>query len=122
MQEIKEGINHAKEEQGIYRHAPSFVPAGQSTQMIVGATVDTDQSILFRSENLYNHFNLKRVYYSAYMPVNEGAKLPSLQTEPPLLREHRLYQADWLLRFYHFSADELLSVQQPNLDMDVDPR
>ncbi len=122
MQEIKEGINHAKEEQGIYRHAPSFVPAGQSTQMIVGATVDTDQSILFRSENLYNHFNLKRVYYSAYMPVNEGAKLPSLQTEPPLLREHRLYQADWLLRFYHFSADELLSVQQPNLDMDVDPK
>ena len=122
MQEIKEGINHAKEEQGIYRHAPSFVPAGQSTQMIVGATRDTDQSILNRSEKLYQHFNLKRVYYSAYMPVNEGGQLPSLQTEPPLLREHRLYQADWLLRYYHFSAEELLSIQHPNLDMDVDPK
>lgn len=122
MQEIKEGISHAKEEQGIYRHAPSFVPAGQSTQMIIGATRDTDQSILFQSEKLYNHFNLKRVYYSAYMPVNEGKLLPSMQTEPPLLREHRLYQADWLLRFYHFSAEELLSIQQPNLDMDVDPK
>ncbi len=122
MQEIKEGIHHAKEEQGIYRHAPSFVPAGQTTQMIVGASRDTDKSILFQSENLYNHFNLKRVYYSAYMPVNEGEKLPAIQTEPPLLREHRLYQADWLLRFYHFTADELLSVQHPNLDMNVDPK
>lgn len=122
MEQIKQGIITAKEEKKQFIHAPSFVPAGQSTQMIVGATKDTDRSILFRSEKLYKDFQLKRVYYSAYMPVNSGSLLPSIQTEPPLLREHRLYQADWLLRFYKFRADEILSSSDLNLDLEFDPK
>lgn len=90
--------------------------------MIVGASQDTDRSILFRSEGLYNRFDLKRVYYSAYMPVNTGEFLPSIQTAPPLQREHRLYQADWLLRFYKFSANEILTDSDLNLDLDFDPK
>lgn len=122
MNQIKQGIITAKEEKRKFIHTPSFVPAGQSTQMIVGATKDSDRSILFRSEKLYKDFQLKRVYYSAYMPVNSGSLLPSIQTEPPLLREHRLYQADWLLRFYKFRADEILSSSDLNLDLDFDPK
>jgi len=122
MNDIKNEIIHAKENKGYFSHAPSFVPAGQSTQMIVGATRETDRAILFRSEDLYNSFKLKRVYYSAYMPVNSGELLPSVQTEPPLLREHRLYQADWLLRFYKFSANEILTDSDLNLDLDFDPK
>lgn len=122
MKDIQTGIKHSKEDKRYFSHAPAFVPAGQSTQMIVGATRETDRAILFRSENLYQQFDLKRVYYSAYMPVNKDVMLPSVQTDPPLLREHRLYQADWLLRFYKFSANEILTDTDLNLDMDFDPK
>ncbi|MBN2222057.1 MAG: putative DNA modification/repair radical SAM protein [Vallitaleaceae bacterium] len=122
MKEIKDQIITAREEKTYYHHAPNFVPAGQSTQMIVGATRDSDRSILFRSEKLYQDFQMKRVYYSAYMPVNTGSLLPSIQTEPPLLREHRLYQADWLMRFYKFKANEILTDKDLNLDLDFDPK
>lgn len=122
MKNIQTGIKKAKDEHKYFQNSPKFVPAGQSTQMIVGASKDTDRSILFRSEGLYNHFDLKRVYYSAYMPVNTGEFLPSIQTAPPLQREHRLYQADWLLRFYKFSANEILTDSDLNLDLDFDPK
>ena len=105
-----------------YQHAPKFAPAGQSTQMIIGATPDTDYQILNLTEGLYQKYKLKRVFYSAYLPVNENALLPPLGTKPPLLREHRLYQADWLLRFYHFRAEELLDEANPNFNPLVDPK
>lgn len=114
-------IIQAKEERKTMKKSPSFVPAGQSTQLIIGATADTDKKIITLSENLYKRFNLKRVYYSAYMPVSTSNKLPQL-TNPPLLREHRLYQADWLLRFYGFTAEELLDDKQPSLDLELDPK
>lgn len=105
-----------------YRHAPKFAPAGQSTQMIVGATPDSDYKILTLTEGLYQKYKLKRVFFSAYMPVAENALLPPLGTKPPLLREHRLYQADWLLRFYGFQAKELLDEQHPDFNPLVDPK
>lgn len=111
-----------KEELMKYRHAPAFAPAGQSTQLIVGATEDSDRHILHLSESLYDRYRLKRVFYSAYVPVVENPLLPALHTKPPLLREHRLYQADWLLRFYGFRADELLDDQHPNFDPMLDPK
>ena len=111
-----------KEELVKYRHAPAFAPAGQSTQLIVGATEDSDRHILHLSESLYDRYRLKRVFYSAYVPVVENPLLPDLHTKPPLLREHRLYQADWLLRFYGFRADELLDDQHPNFDPMLDPK
>lgn len=122
MAQIKQSIHRSKEEGRRFRHAPSFVPAGQSTQMIIGATPDTDRSILLTSQKLYKSFELKRVYYSAYMPVNEGKNLPAIQTAPPLLREHRLYQADFLLRFYKFTAEEILTEEESNFDLDFDPK
>lgn len=105
-----------------FRHASKFVPAGQSTQLIVGATPDTDHTILTLTEGLYRKYHLKRVFFSAYMPVTEHSLLPSIDTKPPLLREHRLYQADWLLRFYGFEAKELLDEQNPNFSLLVDPK
>lgn len=104
-----------------FKTAPRFVPAGQSTQLIVGATNDNDINILTLSEALYNQFKLKRVYYSAYVPIATHPNLPSI-SRPPLLREHRLYQADWLLRFYGFKAKELLSLSNPNFDEKLDPK
>ncbi len=121
MSYIDSQITANKEEKLLYKKAPSFVPAGQSTQLIIGATKDSDYKIMKLSENLYNNFNLKRVYYSAYVPVSNNPKLPSI-INPPMLREHRLYQADWLLRFYGFSATELLSEKNPNLDVNFDPK
>ena len=103
------------------RHAPRFAPAGQSTQMIIGASPENDFQILRLSQGLYKKMQLKRVYYSAYMPVSDDNRLPVLAA-PPLLREHRLYQADWLLRFYGFSAEEILSDDTPNLDESFDPK
>jgi putative DNA modification/repair radical SAM protein len=103
------------------RKAPRFAPAGQSTQMIIGASPETDFQILQLSQGLYRKMNLKRVYYSAFVPVNDDNRLPVLAA-PPLLREHRLYQADWLLRFYGFSAEEILSDDAPNLDESFDPK
>lgn len=111
-----------KEELVKYSHAPAFAPAGQSTQLIVGATEDSDRHILHLTESLYDRYRLKRVFYSAYVPVVENPLLPALHTKPPLLREHRLYQADWLLRFYGFRADELLDDQHPNFDPMLDPK
>ncbi len=105
-----------------FRHASKFVPAGQSTQLIVGATPDTDHKILTLTEGLYRKYRLKRVFFSAYMPVAEHSLLPSVDTKPPLMREHRLYQADWLLRFYGFEAKELLDEQHPNFNLQVDPK
>lgn len=105
-----------------YRHTPKFAPAGQSTQMIIGATPDTDFQILNLAEGLYKKYKLKRVFFSAYMPVAENSFLPSLDTKPPLLREHRLYQADWLLRYYGFAANELLDQEHQTFNPFVDPK
>ena len=109
-------------EMQVYREAPAFAPAGQSTQMIVGATPESDRQILRLTEGLYKKYSLKRVFYSAYIPVVEDNRLPALDTKPPLLREHRLYQADWLLRYYHFSASEILSEAEPNFNPYLDPK
>ncbi len=122
MRQIQQGIVQNKEEIMVYKHAASFVPAGQSTQMIVGATPESDYQIMMVAENLYQKFDLKRVYYSAFVSVNEDKDLPALPGGPPLLREHRLYQADWLLRFYGFEAKELLSEQKPNFNILLDPK
>lgn len=122
MRMIQQGITQNKNELMVYRHASSFVPAGQSTQMIVGATPENDYQIMMVAENLYKKFDLKRVYYSAFVSVNEDKDLPALPGGPPLLREHRLYQADWLLRFYGFEAKELLSEDKPNFNVLLDPK
>ncbi|MDR0405698.1 MAG: putative DNA modification/repair radical SAM protein [Clostridiales bacterium] len=105
-----------------YRHAPKFAPAGQSTQMIIGATPETDFQILTLTENLYKTYQLKRVFFSAYIPVSRDASLPSVDAKPPLAREHRLYQADWLLRFYGFTANELLDEKNPGFNPYIDPK
>ncbi|MEE0800275.1 MAG: putative DNA modification/repair radical SAM protein [Gemmiger sp.] len=105
-----------------YRHAPRFAPAGQSTQMIIGASPENDRHILTLAEALYKKYGLRRVFYSAYLPVNADSRLPAVTTRPPLLREHRLYQADWLLRYYHFSASELLGEEEPDFDPYLDPK
>lgn len=122
MRQIQQGIVQNKEELVVYKHASSFVPAGQSTQMIVGATPESDYHLMMVAENLYQKFDLKRVYYSAFVNVNEDKELPALPGGPPLLREHRLYQADWLLRFYGFEARELLSEEKPNFNVLLDPK
>jgi putative DNA modification/repair radical SAM protein len=119
---IRDSISQNKNELVRYKSTPKFASAGQSTQMIIGATPETDYSILKLSEALYGKYSLKRVFYSAYIPVSENPLLPALTTEPPLLREHRLYQADWLLRFYGFSADEILSEQTPDFNPLLDPK
>ena len=123
MAQIRDGITRSKGELARYRHAPAFAPAGQSTQMIIGATPESDRHILTLTQALYDKYRLKRVFYSAYMPVSDSALLPAPQSfQPPLLREHRLYQADWLLRFYHFRAEELLEEDAPNFDPRLDPK
>lgn len=121
MRFINNNIIQTQEEKKIFRFKPNFVPAGQTTQMIVGATDDSDLKILYLSENLYENLNLKRVYYSAFIPVSNNPKLPILNS-PPLVRENRIYQADWLLRFYKFKAHELLDENKPNFDLDLDPK
>lgn len=120
MKKISDGIVVGKKEMTLYRHAPSFSPAGQSTQMIIGATPETDYKIITLSENLYKRYSLKRVYYSAYVPVGTNPLLPVVS--PPLLREHRLYQADWLIRFYGFKAEELLDEKNQNFSNLTDPK
>ena len=119
---IRDQARQSKSELTKYKHAPAFAPAGQSTQLIVGATQDTDRHILHLTESLYAKYRLKRVFYSAYVPIVENSLLPSLDTKPPLLREHRLYQADWLLRFYGFRAEELLDEQHPDFNPRIDPK
>ena len=123
MRMVQNGMAENKQEIVAYRHAPRFVPAGQSTQMIVGATPENDYQILNVAEALYKNFELKRVFYSAFIHVNDDSNLPArTDAGPPLLREHRLYQADWLLRFYGFEAKELLSEKSPNFNVLVDPK
>lgn len=122
MRQIQEGIVSSKNEVAIYRNAVPFVPAGQSSQVIVGATPESDYQIMSVAEGLYQKFGLKRVFYSAFVHVNDDKDLPALPGGPPLLREHRLYQADWLMRFYRFKADELLSEERPNFNILLDPK
>ena len=122
MRQIQQGIRQGRNEVAIYRHAPDFVPAGQSTQMIVGATPESDYQIMAVAQGLYDNFELKRVFYSAYVSINEDKELPALHTGTPLLREHRLYQADWLRRFYQFRAEELLNEKRPNFNILLDPK
>ncbi|MBI9053007.1 MAG: putative DNA modification/repair radical SAM protein [Bacteroidales bacterium] len=122
MDTIKTKIIENKEERRKFKHAKSFSPSGQSTQLIVGATPDTDQSILTLAGSLYRNKYLKRVYYSGFIPVNSYDKrLPTL-TEPPLKRENRLYQTDWLFRFYNYRIDEIVNEDHPNLDLEIDPK
>lgn len=122
MRFISARIGEQASERRLARRVPPFVPAGQSTQVIVGASPESDLTLLRLSEGLYGGMGLKRVYYSAYMPVNENPNLPALSAAPPLLREHRLYQADWLLRFYGFRADEIVDEAHPNLERGLDPK
>ena len=121
MEGIKKRIEEAKDEKKQSRKAPSFAPAGQSTQMIVGATETCDAEILAQASTLYSRHKLRRVYYSAFSPIPDASRYLPL-VAPPLLREHRLYQADWLVRFYGFAAHELTTSQQQNLDLKIDPK
>ncbi|RKJ49683.1 putative DNA modification/repair radical SAM protein [bacterium 1XD42-54] len=122
MRQVQLSRKEHKNELMLFKNAPQFVPAGQSTQMIIGATPENDYQILSVAESLYQKFELKRVFYSAFVQVNQDAELPALPGGPPLLREHRLYQADWLLRFYGFGAGELLSEKRPNFNVFLDPK
>ena len=119
---IHKNLIENTEDKKIFKSTPSFIPAGQTTQMIIGASGESDYSILTRSENLYKNFELKRVYYSGYVPVNKSGILVSIDQAVPMIREHRLYQADWLLRFYEFKADEILDEKDPFVDPLLDPK
>ena len=122
MKQIQQGVLENKEDRKKFRHAPRFVPAGQSTQMIVGATKETDLDILTMSSAMYQQPTMRRVYYSGYVSVNTyDPRLPILK-QPPLVRENRLYQADWLMRFYHFDVGEIVDDKHAHLDLDVDPK
>lgn len=122
MSLINNEISRTIEDKKHFSSTPRFVPGGQSTQMIIGATPDSDKTILSLSQNLYDRFNMKRVFFSAYIPVISSPNLPAISTMPPLLREHRLYQADWLMRFYYFQSEELFTEIEPNLDLEFDPK
>lgn len=123
MRLVQEKSKENRQELTLYKSAPRFVPAGQSTQMIIGASPETDYQILRVAESLYQKFGLKRVFYSAFVAVNEDKALPARTSDgPPLLREHRLYQADWLLRYYKFEVDELLNEKNPNFNIFLDPK
>jgi putative DNA modification/repair radical SAM protein len=122
MRFIHQGLLESSEERRKFRSAPRWVPAGQSTQMIVGASPETDAEILGLSSKLYNVQGMKRVYFSAFVPVNgHDTRLPAL-SKPPLVRENRLYQADWLMRFYGFGAGEIVDAAHPDLDLEIDPK
>ncbi len=122
MRQIQNRIADNKQELIVYHNSPKFVPAGQSTQMIIGATPENDFQIMSVAEGLYQKFHLKRVFYSAFVNVNDNSMFPALPGGPPLLREHRLYQADWLLRYYHFEVSELLSADRPDFNIFLDPK
>ena len=121
MGAISKQLVQAKEEKKLFKAAPAFAPAGQSTQLIVGASAENDHQILQLSNQLYKDYSLKRVYYSGYVPVSSDNRLPII-TEPPIIRENRIYQADWLMRFYGFDAHEIVDEQHPNLELDIDPK
>ena len=122
MKQIAQGGKEHTKALSLYRHAPLYAPAGQSTQMIIGASGESDYQMIRLAKGLYKSYGLKRVFYSAYIPAVEDTLLPSVDTKPPLLREHRLYQADWLMRFYQFDAEEILSEQNPNFNPLLDPK
>lgn len=120
---VRDRLIQLKDERKLIKTVPKFVPAGQTTQMVVGAHSETDQDIILMADRHYKEFKLKRVYFSGYIPINPEEKaLPVVGSAPPLLRENRLYQSDWLMRFYEFSADEIVDDQHPNLDLDIDPK
>lgn len=119
---LKNEIIQRTEEKKLFKKAPIFAPAGQSTQVIIGATPETDQQVLQTAASFYRQYNLKRVYYSGYVPVLADMRLPALNTAVPMVRENRLYQADWLMRFYGFKVNEIVNQQQPLLDLDIDPK
>ena len=122
MLKIKNEIVRYTSEKKMIRSTPKYAPAGQSTQMIIGATGESDKDIMYSATHYYKNYNMKRVYYSGYVPVAEDSRLPAIGSQVPMLRENRLYQTDWLLRFYGFSITELLNDQHPNLDVDIDPK
>ena len=119
---LKNAIIQRTEEKKLFKKAPIFAPAGQSTQVIIGATPENDREVLQSANYFYKNFNLKRVYYSGYVPVLADKRLPALNTTVPMVRENRLYQADWLMRFYGFHVNEIVNTQQPHLDLDIDPK
>ena len=119
---VQQNIVQFAADKKLIKHVPKFVPAGQSTQMVIGATPETDQEIMYMANAFYKNFSLKRVYYSGYVPISNDSRMPVLGTQPPLLRENRLYQTDWLMRFYGFKVQEILNDANPNLDVDIDPK
>lgn len=119
---VQNQIIQFKEERKLIKSVPKFVPAGQSTQMVIGATPETDKEIMHTADAFYRNFSLKRVYYSGYIPISNDSRMPLLGTQPPLIRENRLYQTDWLMRFYGFHVNELLNDANPHLDIDIDPK
>lgn len=122
MNYLKTEIQQYKEEIVKFKKTPAFAPAGQSTQMVVGATQETDLQVLYTANHFYKKMQMKRVYYSGYVPISTDNRLPAIGTPVPMIRENRLYQADWLLRFYGFNVNELISPEQPLLDLDIDPK
>jgi len=122
MQKVKNEIIQYKSEKKIIKSTPRYAPAGQSTQMIIGATGESDRDIMYSANYYYKQFNMRRVYYSGYIPVLSDNRLPAIGTEVPILRENRLYQTDWLLRFYGFSINEILNDSYKNLDLQIDPK
>ena len=122
MRIVQKGIQQYKDEKKIIKSVPKFAPAGQSTQMIVGATNENDLQIIKVADHFYQNYGMKRVYYSGYIPVTSDNRLPAITAEVPVLRENRLYQSDWLMRFYGFKADEILDSNMPFLDLEVDPK
>jgi len=122
MKYVKDTIIENREEKKIFKKTPRFTPAGQSTQMVIGATKETDWQIVQTANYLYKNYSLKRVYYSGYIPISNDSRLPALTTQVPVVRENRLYQADWLMRFYGFQANEIVNTQHPYLALDMDPK
>lgn len=122
MSFLNDTIKGLKEERALIKSAPVFAPAGQSTQMVIGATPETDKDIMYKADSLYRNYSLKRVYYSGYVPISNDERLPALRSPVPFVREHRLYQADWLMRFYRFKVDEIVTDVDPILPTDIDPK
>ena len=122
MLKVKNEIIQFKNEKKFIKSTPKYAPAGQSTQMIVGATGESDRDIMYSANYYYKQYNMKRVYYSGYVPITTDPRLPAITSQVPMLRENRLYQTDWLLRFYGFDIRELLNNDHPNLDLDIDPK
>ncbi len=122
MKFLDNAIIQNREEKKLFRSTPMFAPAGQSTQMVIGATPETDFQILYLSRFFYRQYHLKRVYYSGYVPISNDNRLPAIGTPVPMIRENRLYQADWLMRFYHFKVEEIVDAENPLLDTQLDPK